>query len=157
MFFQEYFYKSQDSLATVIDFVDENEKVSDQKIEEGPKIWSSHSSPLIPASRRVQDNPKRRLTPWKSYRSENVPILLLGHIISEWLTFWKNVANDAITSTRFMLPRPVLPYNRYWKTHEKTYLKIIQVFSNFRLLCIFVCFLRFTNKVSSGQGIHMFL
>ena len=64
---QEYFYKSQDSLATVIDFVDQ--KVEGQKEQEpvpdsAPAPWSSHSSPLMPASRRVAaPSPRRQLTP----------------------------------------------------------------------------------------------
>ena len=75
--FQEYFYKSQESLATVIDFVEEKvEKKKKRKVgsemqdgdEEGLKEssnTSTHSSPIFPASRKRPKNldPRRRLTP----------------------------------------------------------------------------------------------
>ena len=71
--FQEYFYKSQESLATVIDFVEE--KVEKKKRTDGSEKTeeetedsfntSTHSSPLFPASRKRPKNldPRRRLTP----------------------------------------------------------------------------------------------
>ena len=71
--FQEYFYKSQESLATVIDFVEE--KVEKKKRTDGSEMTeeetedsfntSTHSSPLFPASRKRPKNldPRRRLTP----------------------------------------------------------------------------------------------
>ena len=74
--FQEYFYKSQESLATVIDFVEEkvektrkdgNEDKKEEMKEESPNT-STHSSPLFPASRKRPKNldPRRRLTPWRT-------------------------------------------------------------------------------------------
>ena len=76
-FFQEYFYKSQESLATVIDFVEEkvegkNPKKTkgggqpDLEVEDETRNNSTHSSPLFPASRKRPKNldPRRRLTPW---------------------------------------------------------------------------------------------
>ena len=75
--FQEYFYKSQESLATVIDFVEEkvegkNPKKTkgggqlDLEVEDETRNNSTHSSPLFPASRKRPKNldPRRRLTPW---------------------------------------------------------------------------------------------
>ena len=78
--FQEYFYKSQESLATVIDFVEEKVEKKKKKRKEGSEVTdennenqeeecsntSTHSSPLFPASRKRPKNldPKRRLTPW---------------------------------------------------------------------------------------------
>ena len=75
-FFQEYFYKSQESLATVIDFVEEkvegkNPKKTkgggqpDLEVEDETRNNSTHSSPLFPASRKRPKNldPRRRLTP----------------------------------------------------------------------------------------------
>ena len=73
--FQEYFYKSQESLATVIDFVEEKVERKNPKKTEGGKPElevedetrnnSTHSSPLFPASRKRPKNldPRRRLTP----------------------------------------------------------------------------------------------
>ena len=111
--FQEYFYKSQESLATVIDFVEEKvEKKKKRKVgsemqdgdEEDLKEssnTSTHSSPIFPASRKRPKNldPRRRLTPWvtglavsachwdkQSYKSEKnmVPTLFhLEHNISQ--------------------------------------------------------------------------
>ena len=74
--FQEYFYKSQESLATVIDFVEEkvekkrtdgSEDKKEEMKEESPNT-STHSSPLFPASRKRPKNldPRRRLTPWRT-------------------------------------------------------------------------------------------
>ena len=110
--FQEYFYKSQESLATVIDFVEEKvERKNPKKTEGGGQLElevedetrnnSTHSSPLFPASRKRPKNldPRRRLTPWvtglavsachwdkQSYKSEKnmVPTLFhLEHNISQ--------------------------------------------------------------------------
>jgi len=77
---QEYFYKSQESLATVIDFVEEKvrkkkkekktkkkteEREDEEEEEEEEEANSStHSSPLIPASRKkLHSDPGRLLTP----------------------------------------------------------------------------------------------
>jgi hypothetical protein len=67
---QEYFYKSQESLATVLDFVEAKieGKKKEKKIVDGDggrKIWSTHSSPLMPASRRRAHahDTVRRFTP----------------------------------------------------------------------------------------------
>ena len=66
---QEYFFKSQESLATVIDFVDEFESCEEDsnktKAAQDSGTSSTHSSPREPASRR-RDNtqqPPRKLTP----------------------------------------------------------------------------------------------
>jgi len=88
--FQEYFYKSQESLATVIDFVEEKVEKK-KKRKEGSEATeeekedleecsntSTHSSPLFPASRKRPKNldPRRRLTPWMT--GLTVWSLLLG-------------------------------------------------------------------------------
>jgi len=53
---QEYFFKSQESLATVIDFVDEELETSkDSSLGESAELSSTHSSPREPASRRRKD------------------------------------------------------------------------------------------------------
>ena len=74
--FQEYFYKSQESLATVIDFVEEKvekkrtdgSEMKEEELEEPEESCnaSTHSSPLFPASRKRPTNldPRLRLTPW---------------------------------------------------------------------------------------------
>ena len=75
-FFQEYFYKSQESLATVIDFVEEKVERKNPKktggdgepeleVEDETRNNSTHSSPLFPASRKRPKNldPRRKLTP----------------------------------------------------------------------------------------------
>jgi hypothetical protein len=86
---QEYFYKSQESLATVIDFVEEKvekrkrtdgSEMTEEEMEESSNT-STHSSPLFPASRKRPKNldPRCRLTPWMSglevwsllYKGEN--------------------------------------------------------------------------------------
>ena len=66
---QEYFFKSQESLATVIDFVEEFESCEEDsnktKAAQDSGTSSTHSSPREPASRR-RDNtqhPPRKLTP----------------------------------------------------------------------------------------------
>ena len=68
--FQEYFFKSQESLATVIDFVDEeldndDEENSKTKVSKDSENSSTQSSPREPASRRkdLQQNVPRKLTP----------------------------------------------------------------------------------------------
>jgi len=65
---QEYFYKSQESLATVIDFVEEKieGRKKEKKVADGEgngNTWSTHSSPLMPASRRRAHITVRRFTP----------------------------------------------------------------------------------------------
>ena len=90
-FFQEYFYKSQESLATVIDFVEEKvERKKPKKTEGGgePELEvedetrnnSTHSSPLFPASRKRPKNldPRRRLTPWVTGSAVDRPPTKLG-------------------------------------------------------------------------------
>ena len=74
--FQEYFYKSQESLATVIDFVEEKvdkkrtdgSEMKEEELEEPEESCnaSTHSPPLFPASRKRPTNldPRLRLTPW---------------------------------------------------------------------------------------------
>ena len=67
--FQEYFFKSQESLATVIDFVDEeldnDEENSKTKVSKDSGNSSTQSSPREPASRRkdLPQNVPRKLTP----------------------------------------------------------------------------------------------
>ena len=89
--FQEYFYKSQESLATVIDFVEEKVEGKNPKktegggqleleVEDETRNNSTHSSPLFPASRKRPKNldPRRRLTPWVSGSAVDRPPSKLG-------------------------------------------------------------------------------
>ena len=65
LLFQEYFFKSQESLATVIDFVDEDLKTIEEGLSEDTSVdpSSTHSSPREPASRRKDIQLPERLTP----------------------------------------------------------------------------------------------
>ena len=65
LLFQEYFFKSQESLATVIDFVDEDLKTIEDGLSEDNSAdpSSTHSSPREPASRRKDIQLPERLTP----------------------------------------------------------------------------------------------
>jgi len=66
---QEYFFKSQESLATVIDFVEEEidlENENSKKVvnhQNSGNSSSTQSSPREPASRRKVPQVVRRLTP----------------------------------------------------------------------------------------------
>jgi len=61
---QEYFFKSQESLATVIDFVEEEVDIdSTNTVVNPPENSSTQSSPREPASRRKVPQVVRRLTP----------------------------------------------------------------------------------------------
>jgi len=64
---QEYFFKSQESLATVIDFVEEEIDVDNiHKVvnhQNAASSSSTQSSPREPASRRKVPQVIRRLTP----------------------------------------------------------------------------------------------
>ena len=65
-FFQEYFFKSQESLATVIDFVEEEIDLDATKnvvTHQNTENSSTQSSPREPASRRKVPQVVRRLTP----------------------------------------------------------------------------------------------
>ena len=58
---QEYFFKSQESLATVIDFVDEELETSKENVEDAADISSTQSSPR--ETRRKDVETGQRLTP----------------------------------------------------------------------------------------------
>ena len=58
---QEYFFKSQESLATVIDFVDEELETSKENVEDATDISSTQSSPR--ETRRKDVETGQRLTP----------------------------------------------------------------------------------------------
>jgi hypothetical protein len=65
---QEYFFKSQESLATVIDFVEEEiiDLEKTKKVvnhQNAGNSSSTQSSPREPASRRKEPQVVRRLTP----------------------------------------------------------------------------------------------
>ena len=62
---QEYFFKSQESLATVIDFVDEDLNTTEDGLSKDDSVdpSSTHSSPREPASRRKDIQLPERLTP----------------------------------------------------------------------------------------------
>ena len=58
--FQEYFYKSQESLATVIDFVDE--ELDEEEKDKTQDTSSTHSSPATKRNENIAEI-KQKLTP----------------------------------------------------------------------------------------------
>ena len=61
-YFQEYFYKSQESLATVIDFVDEELDDEEEDKDKTQETSSTHSSPATKRNETTAEI-KQKLTP----------------------------------------------------------------------------------------------